>query len=150
MSFLRTTPQRITAGVMFFVALLGIVLLSVPITRRYIANPTGQPAAIGATRVAVVDDSFQGHRYAPSVIQVPLGTTVTWEFLDRGTGGREEAVTHNVIGSGWGSPLMATGSWQYTFSTPGTYRYVCSLHPGMDGVVQVVTEAVTLNQENGS
>ncbi|MBC8163829.1 MAG: copper-binding protein [Roseiflexaceae bacterium] len=125
---------------------LVVAALAIPATRRYLANPAGQPAAVGATDVAVVYDGFQGHRYAPSVVQVPVGATVTWAFLDRGADG-QEAVEHNVIGTGWGSPVLTSGNWQHTFSNPGTYQYVCSLHAGMNGVVEVVADATAQQKE---
>jgi Copper binding proteins, plastocyanin/azurin family len=42
---------------------------------------------------------------------------------------------------GVSSPLLATGqAWSRTFDKPGTYRYICALHPEMTGIV-VVTDA---------
>lgn len=73
--------------------------------------------------------------YSPSSITIQAGQTVTWVFDDRG-------VPHDVVGLGDAksvlrSPLLKTGTWQYTFTEPGTYDYTCSLHPNMLGVVIV-------------
>lgn len=46
-----------------------------------------------------------------------------------------DAVTHNVIGDGWGVDELAAGdSFAHDF-VPGTHVYSCTLHPGMIGVV---------------
>ncbi|NKS32707.1 copper-binding protein [Rhodococcus hoagii] len=74
--------------------------------------------------------------YSPASITIQAGQTVTWVFDDRG-------VPHDVVGRGSAesvlrSPLLKTGTWQFTFTEPGTYDYTCSLHPDMLGVVVVV------------
>lgn len=74
--------------------------------------------------------------YTPSSITVSVGQTVTWVFDDRGT-------PHDVVGLGDAkpvlrSPLLTSGSWEFTFTEPGTYNYTCSLHPDMLGVVVVI------------
>jgi hypothetical protein len=33
--------------------------------------------------------------------------------------------------------LRASGTYQYTFTTPGSYSYICTLHSGMSGQVVV-------------
>ncbi|WP_205624178.1 plastocyanin/azurin family copper-binding protein [Amycolatopsis vancoresmycina] len=36
------------------------------------------------------------------------------------------------------SPTLQTGqSYQYTFSTPGTFEYLCTIHPFMTATVTV-------------
>ena len=80
----------------------------------------------GVTEVAANDNEFM-----PPAIQVPAGTTVTWEFKDR-------FVPHDVTGEGWtsGDP-QRSGTFAHTFERPGTYPYRCTLHGGMDGRVVV-------------
>jgi plastocyanin len=80
----------------------------------------------GVTEVAANDNKF-----TPPAIQVPAGTTVTWEFKDR-------FVPHDVTGEGWtsGDP-QRSGTFAHTFERPGTYPYRCTLHGGMDGRVVV-------------
>ena len=74
--------------------------------------------------------------YSPASLTIAVGQTVTWVFDDRGT-------PHDVVGLGDAksvlrSPLLQTGTWQFTFTEPGTYNYTCSLHPDMLGAVVVV------------
>jgi len=72
-------------------------------------------------------------RFSPEAIQVPAGTTVTWHFEDAG-------VPHDVKGDGFQSPKLTEGTWKHRFDRPGEYRYVCTLHAGMEGRVVVVAQ----------
>jgi plastocyanin len=83
------------------------------------------PAVAGVTTVAMRDNRFQ-----PPVIQITKGQAVTWSFNDAGA-------IHNVKGTGWGSGDQASGTFQHTFTAPGSYRYSCTLHLGMNGRVDV-------------
>lgn len=85
-----------------------------------------QPAA-GAVVVSIEDFA-----YRPATLSVPVGTTVTWVNRD--------AVPHNVIASdrSFYSGLMRRDAvWSQTFTQPGTFSYVCTLHPGMVARVAV-------------
>jgi plastocyanin len=48
---------------------------------------------------------------------------------------------HNVTSRGKrrfaSSPSMARGTYAVRFTRPGTYRYVCTIHFGMNGTVVV-------------
>jgi len=104
--------------------------LGVPSVRRALADPAGSAPVTGADRVAVVDDAWQNRAFAPPVIQVPAGTTVTWSF----EAGDDE---HNVVFADVASPTRATGTWSRTFDAPGSYPYTRTLHGNMDGRVEV-------------
>jgi 3',5'-cyclic-AMP phosphodiesterase len=73
--------------------------------------------------------------FAPAALTVRAGEEVTWV--------NEDDAPHTVAGSDPGSPLKSpaldTGD-QYAakLTQPGTYKYFCSLHPHMTGVVNVV------------
>jgi plastocyanin len=136
----RRWQRSLGIGLGLLLALLAITFLTLPPARRLLANPAGQAAVAGVSTIEVLGDSFQNHIYAPPVVRVPAGTTVTWAFNDRGASGDGEPVPHNVVGDGWGSAVLAEGSFQQTFSAPGVYPYTCTLHPGMDGVVEVVAQ----------
>jgi plastocyanin len=59
---------------------------------------------------------------------------VTWRWNDGRT-------RHNVRSVGTrrfkSSTLKATGTHRVVFRRSGTYKYVCTVHPGMDGAVRV-------------
>ena len=66
--------------------------------------------------------------FSPRTITVKVGTTVTWTNRDSGT--------HTVSGYGFVSGPIAPGkSYSHTFSSPGTYEYICTIHPNMVGIV---------------
>jgi plastocyanin len=98
------------------------------------ASGAGGPA--GASPVATSSvDLPASYRFSPTAITVPSGTTVTWTNHDN--------FSHSVQFLDGGLPkdarLMKPGeSTTFTFATPGTYRYQCSLHPqAMQGSVVV-------------
>lgn len=76
-------------------------------------------------------DLPKSYRFAPPAIVVQAGATVTWTNHDN--------FTHNVSLEGEQPLTMAPGeSVSHTFTTPGTYPYICSLHPkDMKGSVLV-------------
>ncbi len=88
-----------------------------------------------AVPIAVTDNAF-----APQIVRVAPGATVSWR--------NDGQVQHNVLkaidsqnfGTQFGiDALVVNGTYQYTFTTPGVYRYYCSLHGNPDrGMVGMV------------
>ena len=68
--------------------------------------------------------------FEPAVLRVTPGTTVTWVWDDG-------SVPHNVTFDDVGSDTRSEGMWTRTFTDPGTFDYVCTLHGGMTGTVTV-------------
>jgi len=70
--------------------------------------------------------------FSPDSLSIAVGETVVWKFDDGG-------VPHNVIAEdgSFQSETTNSGSFTFTFDKPGKFRYVCTLHPIMKGVVQV-------------
>jgi plastocyanin len=63
----------------------------------------------------------KSYRFDPEVIQVATGATVTWR--------NDDNFTHTVKVEGRGDHTVKPGeSVSITFSQPGTYDYVCTLH----------------------
>ncbi|HEY7295104.1 MAG TPA: HAD-IC family P-type ATPase, partial [Dehalococcoidia bacterium] len=90
-------------------------------------------AMVGQRTTATMPDTFR-----PGRLQVKAGTTVT--FVN------DDEHAHTVVSGTRGNPpdgnfdsgLLQPGHrFKVTFSVPGTYRYYCSLHPGMDGAIAV-------------
>jgi amicyanin len=77
--------------------------------------------------------------FGPQELKVKSGTTVTWT--------NEDDIPHTVVSpNNYRSKVLDTdGTYSFTFTTPGTYKYFCSLHPHMTGtiVVEAATGSVT-------
>jgi plastocyanin len=76
--------------------------------------------------------------FSPQRIIVKTGTTVTWV--------NDDDIPHTVVSNNKlfkSKTLDTKDSFSFTFMTPGTYDYFCSLHPHMTGAV--VVEAATGN-----
>jgi plastocyanin len=90
---------------------------------------TSNPAA---DKVAKVDiDNFD---FAPMSVTVVVGTTITWTNHDD--------VPHTVLSADnpvafKSPPLDTDDAYSFTFTKPGTYKYFCSVHPKMVGIVVV-------------
>jgi len=91
-------------------------------------TPISKPAAPQGVTVTISNFSFNS-----SVLTVKPGTAVTWVNND--------SVPHTITsdsGSLLHSETLSQGkSFSFTFNTPGTYSYHCSIHPGMQGEVIV-------------
>jgi plastocyanin len=88
-------------------------------------------AAAGA-RAQSLPVTVQFQSFAPYALDALSGDTVTW-----GNGsGRTHTVTadNGAFDSG---DVPDGQSFSYTFTTPGTYTYHCTIHRGMLGVVSV-------------
>ncbi|MGE0230027.1 MAG: plastocyanin/azurin family copper-binding protein [Dehalococcoidia bacterium] len=65
-------------------------------------------------------------------MRVAVGSSVTWVNEDR--------IAHNVIakdGSFKSGTMDEGDTFSHEFTTAGRFEYVCTFHPGMDGVIQV-------------
>jgi amicyanin len=98
-----------------------------PASASAAATSADAPAPQGGTAVNITDFKFN-----PATLTVPVGTTVTWTNQD------EEPHTIAAKDGSFHSPGMDThGTYSYTFTTPGSYDYICSIHPFMTGTVVV-------------
>lgn len=89
--------------------------------------PTEQAA--GSTAVAI-----QGFAFGPEQLTVPVGATVTWTNMD----GQAHTVSGRDRAAMPDSGSIAGGAtYENTFTTAGTFEYVCGLHPFMVGSVVV-------------
>ena len=92
------------------------------------------PAKPGTPVTGVTQVNIQNFAYQPANMQVRAGTTVTWTNQDN--------VPHSVTfknGMKDSGLLSAGQSFNYTFNTPGTYQYYCTVHPYMVATVTVVS-----------
>lgn len=85
-----------------------------------------------ADEVAIKIGNFT---FGPQELKVKSGTTVTWV--------NEDDIPHTVVSLNnfRSKALDSDDKFSFTFTTPGTYKYFCSLHPHMTGTI--VVEAAT-------
>ncbi|MGC1304545.1 MAG: cupredoxin family copper-binding protein [Caulobacteraceae bacterium] len=86
-----------------------------------------QPAAPTAVTISIKDFDF-----SPMTTTVAAGGSVTWKNLD--------GEPHTVVsadGAFRSAALDQGDSFTFRFAKPGTYRYICSIHPNMKASVIV-------------
>ncbi|WP_426504155.1 cupredoxin domain-containing protein [Dactylosporangium sp. McL0621] len=95
------------------------------------ADAAGQDAPAAANAIDIKSFAF-----APANATVPVGTAVTWTNHDQDP--------HTVVtqpgapGGGFRSGTLKAGdTFTFTFTAPGRYEYLCSIHPFMTATVTV-------------
>ncbi len=90
------------------------------------ATTPATPAAPGIVAVRIVDFAFD-----PASVTIAVGTTVVWT----NTGVQHTTTSSDNV---WGSEVLERGdSFRYQFTRPGTYPYICGLHPDMHATIIV-------------
>ena len=81
-----------------------------------------------AEELKVTIDNFT---FTPAELNVKVGDTVTWTNHDD--------IPHTVVSAGkFRSKTTDTdGTFSFTFTAAGDYKYFCSLHPHMTGMITV-------------
>ena len=80
--------------------------------------------------------SIDNFTFGPQTLTVKAGTTVTWTNMDD--------IPHAIaaVSKQFKSKTLDTDdAYSFTFTTPGSYEYFCSLHPHMTGTVVVEAAA---------
>jgi plastocyanin len=91
--------------------------------------------AAGVSRPAYADEKtveISNFSFVPAQLTVPVGTTVTWVNKD------EEP--HTIVDSNtlFKSHALDTGDkFSFTFTTPGSFKYFCTIHAHMVGTIVV-------------
>ena len=90
---------------------------------------TAKPAGGSGQQVQMVS----GNEFQPKGIAVNVGETITWTNAD--------SVPHNAVakeGEGPKSELLPKGkTYSFTPDSAGRIEYVCTIHPGMEGTIEV-------------
>jgi plastocyanin len=106
-------------------------------------NPAWRRALVGAAMAAAMVTlasatsapktvKIDNFTFNPERITVAPGTTVTW--LNEGDIPHTIASSTKLFKS---KALDTDDSFSFTFTSPGTYAYFCSLHPHMKGTIVV-------------
>ena len=102
------------------------------------STPSATAAQTGNGKtVMIITDSSGSFAFSPATLTIKAGTTVTWK--------NTTAVAHTVTSddgksfdSGTSNPIAAqSGTFSFTFKSPGTFAYHCEIHPFMKATIIV-------------
>jgi plastocyanin len=104
-----------------------------------LTNPPTQRAAVAAAPAAPVTAAPAVHisnfTFAPALLKVRVGQTVTWT--------NDDDIPHTVTANdhSFKSKVLDTGErFSFTFTKVGLVSYFCSLHPHMTGKIMVTAK----------
>jgi plastocyanin len=89
---------------------------------------------VGSAQAADLEVKIDNFTFNPEQVTVKAGTTVVWTNHDD--------IPHTATSStqAFKSNVLDTDEkFSFTFTTPGTYKYFCALHPHMTGTIVVET-----------
>lgn len=95
------------------------------------ASSTPPPLQSGQVTVDMKNTEF-----VPRDVRVKTGTEITWV--------NQDSIDHNAVADDEQneipkSELFGKGkSYSVAFEKPGKIKYVCTIHPGMEGTIEVV------------
>ena len=126
MSMIFDRAQRPWRGAV----LLGAVALGLLLLGGLAQVPAGETAVKAAASTATVQ--IENFKFAPATLTVAAGTTVMWKNVDD--------APHRIGGKNGtfaSAALDTDDTFSHTFTTPGEFPYICSLHPYMVGKIFV-------------
>lgn len=106
-------------------ALLAVAFTGVAVRTAGASGPAQTPP----TKTIKLDDNF----FKPSNVTVAAGTVVTFQW----TGSNTHNVTVVKGPQKFTSSNQSDGTYDHTFTKPGTYKIQCTFHPGMNLTVKV-------------
>jgi plastocyanin len=135
----------------FFMAIAStflVILLSLSSCRPTPKATTNQPAVIkdqpkaapsqtpaqsqARQQTADVTVKIRNFKFEPANLAIAVGKTVQFINLD------EDPHTATATDAAFNSKALDTNqTWNYTATKPGTYPYICSVHPFMKGTLTV-------------
>jgi plastocyanin len=101
------------------------------------STPTSQATdrkAGKAHTAATTNVTMQDFFFSPATVSVHVGDLVTWH-----NSGKEPHTATADNGSFDTGTVAAGGSGSHMFTQPGTFTYVCTIHPNMHGTVKVLS-----------
>ena len=115
--------RRVSTGVFLAALVLG--------TAGFGAG-AGKVTAGAQQKPETMEVKIDNFTFGPAELTVKAGTTITWTNRDD--------IPHTVVSTDkvFKSKVLDTDErFSFTFNTPGTFPYFCSIHPKMTGKVVV-------------
>ncbi len=119
------------------VLVIGVVVAFSSLSNHSKIDKMGSTPKAGTTQPADAKSVvIQDYTFNPNPLKVKKGTTVTWTNTD--TAKHNVAFDDGQPAKKLDGPLFGKNeTYQFTFASAGTYKYHCSPHPYMKGVVEV-------------
>jgi len=95
-----------------------------------VPSETATTGGDGSSGGATAQVNVQGMAFDPQTVTIQVGGIVTWTNKDE--------APHNAVAvdESWQTSTFSTGeSGSVTFTTAGTFPYLCTVHPNMTGTV---------------
>jgi plastocyanin len=106
---------------------------------RVVQHQSAHAAASDPT-VTIADFDF-----SPATVTIHVGDTVTW--VNHGPSAHTATASNNSFNTG---VLQKGQSASHTFTTAGTFSYICSIHPFMHGTVIVLANTTSTTPSTAS
>ena len=87
--------------------------------------------SVTAVRAQQVNINIDNFTFAPQELTLKVGDSVTWTNHDD--------IPHTIVSAGRfrSKTLDTDNTFSFTFTAAGDYKYFCSLHPHMTGMIKV-------------
>ncbi|XGV94325.1 MAG: cupredoxin family copper-binding protein (plasmid) [Leptolyngbya sp. BL-A-14] len=124
LSSCRSTPQATTTPPM--------TMDHSPTTQPHATASSSQAQPQASAQPAKVTIKIRNFKFEPASVTIAVGETVQFINLD------EEPHTATSTDGVFNSKGLDTNqTWNYTATKPGTFPYLCSIHPFMKGTLTV-------------
>lgn len=101
-------------------------------SKKTTANPPPAASSTQPSSGGTVTVDMKNIAFSPNSVTVKVGQTVKWV--------NQDTVAHNVTaqsGAFKSTNFGPGGSFTFKATKPGTFGYVCTIHPGMNGTLIV-------------
>lgn len=127
------------------------LLVALPVVAGACSEATNLPSAgQSGTQSADVSSvaqivTLQYSSFEPAIITIKAGESVQWVWSDAPIPHDVYFQTFQPAGGGASTPFLnhsivqINGTWTQTFTRPGIYKYICTVHAGMSGEVIVTS-----------
>jgi plastocyanin len=125
MSTIFGAPRPSRGAALLGAVVLGLLLLAA--LTQVLADDTAVKAAVSPATVQI-----QNFKFLPATFTVAAGTTVTWK--------NDDDSPHRIgdkNGTFKSGAVDTEDTFTHTFTAPGEYPYICTIHPYMVGKIIV-------------
>lgn len=132
----KTIPRSSFFALIMLGFIIGALVVGVfaGATEVRLLGNAGKSANIVIVQGAGTQGNAAGY-YSPANFTAKVGQPVTWSNGD-GSTHTVTSMGSNLFDSG---NIQSGGTYSYTFTQPGTYKYYCTIHPWMVGTVVVTS-----------